>query len=930
MNHKSSEAHPNCILHIVCGAPSLFLFWTTWPASDQTWRDVRRRVSFANMCESIPAEQGGADTHPVSPHPVGPQPEPAARTGQPGSTGSPRLLHTPKKSVLRPRGSKACGPEPTPTADVSAPSATSVGFDAVTAASNKGASLTGMPGEDPISFRAKTQTYGCCEGSRESSPVRPGAFPAKGNKEHMRDKPVQDMPATPRSPTALQAKLQRLKIKWSALAERSQPPSDSSDAIKPIIGTGRAPIKNSVPVNVTASASFTIVELDREESANFVSWPGSSKSNTLPVPAASAGEGPSSSHAISVAKADSADGNADREPARSAWEEALGLPAGVNLWGPTVLELPDSAFATRLSETSSSDQASATLQRGLVYVTAPRPVAEAVETESFDESSHLTSPTTATISFSEMRSPDSHTETDSALKAQGVSEEDTSPLTSPALTPSTLTLETASASAPESAKHPLMRAYGEEPMEASLLSFKPDMIQGRAGAASDELQERLTLDQKLSCERVSAHDEASEEAQQQQSPSPSAGMPDGMQNRSAQEPGQYLHEAQLVAANAGGRCRATACNGNVHLCAEQGAAGKDASENEAAELQHTLSEPAALDRGEPTFEDTIRSQEARGNSKRGMQQLLPPGKQAYPGQRAQGSGSPQRSFSPFGRLGCMSRADPDQETSYGKEAMSAQLGTEAETSPCEPKQASESAQGPGPLEKGMHEIELGGYYLTTPDPLRTDPGFARRRRTSSEQSVQCAAQHEQHARDPLNCDSVQYVSSPAWRLNTLTALNKLQPSVDPSEVSGSEAWGQGSITISSLAPIRQMQRQTPCSEQRDQHREHVHRIGHGSRPREMTREGRENARGTASRSSEKMELGLAKMPAGAHHKGSSRAHVKEKTSRGSPPDKRHVHRHVGGYHAGRPPSSDVSAWQPISSPRQRHAISIISWAAFSF
>lgn len=868
------------------------------------------------MCRSILPEQGGADRDPVSPHPLGSQSERAARIGQPGSTGSPQPLHTPKKSVLRPRGSKARNPELALIAHVSAPSATSVGFNDITAVNSKGANLAGMPGEDSISCRAGTQPYGYQESPRKDSSVRTGVLLAKGSNEHIKDKPVRDIPSTPSSPTALQAKFQRLKVKWSALAECDQSPSDSASAFRLVTATGRALIKNSIPVSVNASAPFTIVELDGEGSESFFSWPGSTESNTLPVPAASAGESAdaSSSHAMSVAKADSADDrpiqdNPDSEPARSAWEDALGLPAGIKLWGPTVSELPVSAFAREVSKSFLSTSASASLQTGLIYVTAPRPIAEAVERESSDASSHLTSPTTATTSFSEMRSPVSHTETDNPLKVQGnsVFEEATSPLTSPTSTPSASTLETATASIPKGAKHSPMRPDGEEPKEASLLSPRTDMMQGSANAAPGEAEERRTLDQKLSTERASPHDEVSKEAQWQPSSSPAGSMPEVLQSGSAREPGLYLDEAQPAAAKADGDGRVVAtCNGNVPPIAEQGAAGKDADENEASGAQHTLPEPAVLDRGEPTFEDTIRSQETRATGRKSIQ-LLPPRKQAPPGQWAQGSGSPQRSFSPFGRLGCVPRAHPDQTTGYRKEITSGSLGVKAETLPYKPKEASESAQGPGPLEKGIHEIELGGYYLTTPDPLRTDPGFARPRRASSEHSAQCTAQQEQHARDPLNCAPVQYVSSPVWRRNTLTALDQLPPNMDPSAVSESERRGMESRAISLPATIRQMQGQTPCSEHRDhRYREHRRRIEHGSQPCRRIREGRETSRGTASRSSAKVQLGLAKLQDGAHSEGSSRAHVKERTPRGNPPDKRRIHRHVVGHHAGRPPSSEVS------------------------
>ncbi len=843
----------------------------------------------------------------------------AAQNGQPGNTGSPRLLHTPKKSILRPRGSKAQVAELAPGADLPAPAAKlaarSVGFrdesqSTAASAKAKGTSFAGMSGDSPTSSRPGTQTYKNYESQVKAPPIRTALPSGTGSNEYIRGTSIQDSPLTPKSPTALQAKLQRLKAKWSTLAGHVPSLSDSDDAFRPARAAGHAPSEHSTAVNVTASAPFTIIQLDREESAGLDGLPGNSGITTAPDQVASAREeaNPSSSSAIHRAKTASAHGsprddNADSEPVRSAWEEALGLPAGVDLWGPTVVELPDSNSTTELHGNTKSHQASTTRQADILYVTAPRPVAEAVETESFDESSQLTSPTTATLSMTEMRSPGSHTETESVLNVRGNSayEDQASTVSSSNLTPSTLTLETASVTIAESpGHHPMKNACGEEPVRVEVVN--PDTTQGTAGAVPPERHQRLTLDQVLSTERATpprdALDNSHPHAVQQQS---SAGRMLGqMQGSSAREPGLDLGVTQPAAAATAAREGAdTSGNSNVPPSSiEQDAVGMDPHARDPVGLGFTIPEPAALDRGEPTFEEKMRLQETKGTGRRGVQ-LLSSRKQALPGQRAGGSGSPQRSFSPFGRLGCLPRSHSQEDY------MPMPSARDIETSSNKPQQAAESASGPGPLETGIHQVELGGYYLTTPDPLRTDPGIALRRRTSSEQSGQSAAQHAQHVSDPLNGDPVQYVSSPSWRMNALSALDKLQPSLEPAAASDSEAWQTLPRPEPSPAS-KQVEAQKACSQYRLEY------IGDRSDVRDATwsdRRSRErrDAEGSASGHYGKAPPGFARVQDGPGKEGSSRDHVKKEKLKGSL-EKRRTHRHMAGGDA-HPSMSEVSSWQ---------------------
>ena len=898
---------------------------------------MRRRVSFAEMSISEPPEQSGAERYPVSPHPVRLQPDGAAQNRQPGNAGPSRLLHTPKKSILRPRGSKAQVSELAPSDDLPAPAAKSaarsVGFSEASqstagSAKSKGASFAGSSGDSRTSSGPGTRTYDIHESPVMMSPVRTSAPNGKGSNECIRDAPAQGSPSTPKSPTALQAKLQRLRAKWSSLAGHAPSASDSHDALKSGGVADQALTNNTTAVDVTASAPFTIIQLDREESAGPYSLPDSGHVTTSSAQAASASEetGASSSSAMTGGQADSAretcrHDDASSMPARSAWEEALGLPAGVNLWGPTVLELPYSDSSTELSTNTGTDQASSAPPADILYLTAPRPVAEAVETESFDESSQLTSPTTATLSITEMRSPESHTETESALYVQGNSlyEDQASTVSSSTLTPSTLTLETASATVDGlfPRHHQAKEACTEEPAGAPPLN--PGPIQAAAGALPTEIHHRLTLDQVLSTERAPPLGEASDiphiHTVQQQSSIPAGRMRDRMQGGSAGEPG--LDPAAIQPAAAASAARDASGNNHVpSSCQEQDAVSRSPHAQDPISLGCITPEPAALDRGEPTFEENMKLQQTKSTGKKGGQ-LLSPRKQALSGQQAHGSGPPQRSFSPFGRLGCLPRAHSQEE------CMPVSPARNIDSSSKRPKQAAESANGPGPLETGIHQVELGGYYLTTPDPLRTDPGFALRWRTSSEQSGQSAVQHAQHGSDPLNCDPVQYVSSPSWRMSALSALDMLQPSLAPGAASDSEAWQ----TVPRPGPSPASMQQLPALKARSQHRYEdtgdIIKVGDAAwldrRP-----EARDDAGDRARKINGEVPLSFARVHDSMGKEGSSRVRIEKKNSRGSL-GKAHIHRHMAGDHAC-PSMSEVSSWQPSVPPQCCHTTRFISWA----
>ncbi len=880
---------------------------------------MRRRVSFADMSVSVPPEQGTVDRYPVSPHPVRLQPDEAAQIGQPGKSGSPRLLHTPKKSILRPRGSKAQVSELAPRADLPAPAAMSTarsgGFSEAsqsTAASAESteASFAGVSGDSLTSSRPWAQTYEVHESQVKIPPNRTAAPSGKGSNEYIRGTSVQDLPLTPKSPTALQAKLQRLKAKWSTLAGHPPSESDSNNALKPAGGAGHLPAENRTAVNVTASAPFTITQLDREESAGIDSLPSSNDTIIMSSQVASAREeaDASSSYIMPQPLAESAHNsprhdNADGEPARSAWEEALGLPAGVNLWGPTVVELPDSDSMAELS--TGTDLASSPPQADILYVTAPRPIAEAVEAESFDGSSQLTSPTTATLSITEMRSPDSRTETESTLYVQGngVYEDQASTVSSSTLTPSTLTLEAASATIAESPEpHSVTEASPEEPDGAPLTNL--DAIEGTAPAAPTERHQRLTLDQVLSTERANPLEEASHNshlyADQWQSSTSAAGMPARMQGGSAREPGLNPGVTQPAAATtAAGECKDASGNKYVPSSSiEQDVASRDPHARDHVGLAFPTPEPAALDRGEPTFEENMRFQETKGTGRRGVQ-LLPQRKQGPLGQQVHGSGSPQRSFSPFGRFGCLPRSNSWEDS------MPMPSAKDIENFSDKPKQAAESVSGPGPLETGIHQVELGGYYLTTPDPLRTDPGFALRRRTSSEQSGQSVAQHAQHSRDPLNSDPVQYVSSPSWRMSALSALHQLKPSPAPAAASDSEAWQAVSRPGPSPASMKQILAQEAHSQHRQGYTRDRTEVEDAAWPDRRPKE-RDHIKSWGSGLHGKVPSGSARLQDSPGKEHNSRGHVKRKKSRGSI-GKGHSHRHTAGHDAARPSMSEVSS-----------------------
>ena len=878
-------------------------------------RVVGRGVSFAEMHGSETPEEGGAERYPVSPRPVAFQPERAAQPGQLGNMGSPGRLHLPKEPMLRPRDSKAQGAELATSTDHSEPSVASpampsgviyVSENPASSTSSEGASSVGRSGEMSTSSRPVMQEDERYENPSSGSFVERAMPEARDRTEFGKLEPVQDTPTTPRSPTALQAKLQRLRAKWSALAERGHPPLDSQDASKAARPSEKVSVVDSIAVSATVPQRFTIVELDRE-SAGVDRLPQSTSASTVPDQMAAAGD--STDATYSQVKAESADVSlrrrAEGKPVRSAWEETLGLPAGVNLWGPTVVELPDPDTTTSPSENMEPDRTSKDKQEGShrVYVTAPRPVAEAIETESFDESSQLTSPTTASISITDMQSPASHTDTSRTLNIMGNSafEKYSSTPTSPKEAPSTLTLESPSASVAERPRHLTTRVGVEEPTEAPALTPSQSAVQ----ATKDT---RLTLDQKLSTDKACLHIDPTRDchpqAEQKQCTGSSLRASDVKYTGADAE--HKLVGAQPAAAAADMKSHNQGAARNAQIgpsSTEQEGKEWQPSGDEPAGMACAFGEPAALDRGEPSLEDTLRSQEAASAGRRGAQL---PRKRASLRQRAPSSGTPQRQFSPFGRLTGMQRAQPDQANDL---VMPVPSGMQTDNSRDEPKQASEAARGPGPLEKGMHEVELGGYYLSTPDPLRTNPEFALRRRTSSELSMQSAAQHGQHASDPLNFDPVHYVSSPAWRMNTMTAFDRLHPSTEePATASGSLALhGASRLATSSASTRLRRAQEAPCL-YLENSREHRPGTENGSQHDEHIRNGGEGTLGREDGKLRHMPPGAAMLPGGTHEHG-SRSHVKGRKSR-TAGGKRYVQASAIDRHRVEEPSPSMSQVSP--------------------
>ena len=610
----------------------------------------------------------------------------------------------------------------------------------------------------------------------------------------------------------------RLKAKWSTLADRSHALSKSDSKAATCVRTANATSElRSFAVSVTAAAPFTIIELqDGEGVSDSDTAPGSPDmgSSMMPVRrAASAGRAADApAEIVSIKAADSsADdmrlpfGHLEIKPGTSAWEE-LGLPPGVNLWGPTVLELPDLPSGLSQSKAVSPELAENTAQAGSIRVCLmpARAIAEAVEAEAFTECSQLSSgslPLSSSSNSSSSRSSSrgqhtagSPTAADSTMHFQGngLFETATSTPTSPSLTDTTLLLSIARSDAAESKGPVDSRAQAEVPKKTARLKFADDRAPSDdTSAPPQQRQESPTLDQRLSTVRQSSEDAAQLPSHASaDAAGPSSILPAGVAvtavRHSPEEAATQATEKEGSAPEIAGGMQA------VHECGPSEAQPKGPSGGleeirSATDGMHmddrNLCEPAVLDRGEPTFEDSMRSQQRAQGSEWRAGHLLKPRKQAPP--RAQPGGSsrsPQRSSSPFGRLAYPRRAKHNQApalpmTNASWNAEQAQHTTEGM-----------ATSGPGPLEKGVHEAEMGGYYLTTPDPLRTDPGLAVRiQRSASEQSAQSTAQRAGHCSDPLNCDTVQYVSSPAWRMNMLTALDMLRSDEDADSASSPHA-----------------------------------------------------------------------------------------------------------------------------------------------
>ena len=851
-------------------------------------------------------EQDRALHHPPSPHPIkvpGPQ-----EAGQPGSPGSLHLVHAPKKSALRPRGSRAptsledehsqASPASVTTQSPLTPPSQVSGPDALSVYRGLNRSKAALDAEDSfqhsnastahsqLAWAGSAASYEKAVTPRHASqqePARAGAHTASvgdpGRSRSGRGEPGQDAPRAKGSPGALQAKLQRLKARWSALVEHGQSPQPgpTRPAKSASLGSGQ----NRVTLSVSAGAPFTIFKLEDEEASESSTFPpGNGRGTpgvgqTAPFEAEEtrgqqAGQPDEPAPSSDVGYTQPANEQLMSMLAGPGWEQQLGLPAGVDLWGPTVLEVPESprasailAAACPILPTQRAARSMFSSSGGVIFVTEPGPIAESVEeqevqSEVCEEWDHLlsTSPSSQSkatlppgapdpsIGFQSRAlsmsrgsedslaqsegtrlSPSHGSDTASALpEGQGdegsegldacltqrpgkvLHEDQSITLTSPSVTDTAQT-----ASGQVSVKSPgqteptprhdrcvLIADESAEPCNGDLsngegqkgpeLKFADRHEQGcRAAAASQADESSLTLDQRLSSD-VGGYNKAG----QYTLAAPGEQLPINAMHAMPRQ--DSLPASTFDKQPAGMTAHASAARGASPEESEMGQVilsyGSKAAAPEQAEGVHSMglalcagseAEPVMLDRGEPTFEDSMRQQTVQSYSgilngwKAG--QLLPHRKQTPQQQPAHAPGSPQRSTSPFGRIMQAGKVKPEEarpEPPTGLSKLLSRAGRQSEDAALE--QRPTVSFGPGPLETGWHEAERGGYYLTTPDPLRQDPGFAVwRRQTTSEHSAQSTAQHAQHGRDPLNWDPVQYESSPVWRKNTLTALESLHP-----------------------------------------------------------------------------------------------------------------------------------------------------------
>ena len=875
----------------------------------QCCRVLRRRVSFADVSK-VMHEQNRALHHPPSPHPCVPAhinvPGPQ-EAGQPGSPGSLHLVHAPKKSALRPRGSKApisledehsqASPAfvtaESPLAlppQVSGPAASSVpgGVHRSKAALEANDSFQHSSVSTARSQLAWAGSAASLEKAAtprhafQQEPARAGAQTVSvgdpGRSRSGRGEPGQDAPRAQGSLGALQAKLQRLKARWSALAEHGHPSHHAPT--KPTKGASLASAQNRVTLSVSAGAPFTVFKLDDEEASGPSTFPPGDGHGTPGVgqTAPFGAEDTRGQHAglpdepapsSDVGHAQPANEQLMSMLAGPGWEQQLGLPGGADLWGPTVLEVPESprasailAAACPILPTQRAARSVSTSSSGVIFVTEPGPIAESVEGQdvqcdvceeldrslstSFSSQSKAMLPAGAPDPSIEYQSnplamsqgsedslaqsegislPSSHGSGSASALPEGqgdeesggsdacrtrlpskvLSEDQLITLTSPSVTDMAQTASGQASVQSPGQTEPTPRhdncgpiadespelcngvLSNREGQEGLVLEFADRHEQGGwAAAASQADGNSLTLDQRLSI-NVGGHNKAGQYSQAVAWEQPSI---DAMHAMARQD---SLSEGEVDRQGAGMTAHASAAPKSSPEESRGAQACLNCSSNAAASAQvevvHSIdalgaqagAEPVLLDRGEPTFEDSMRQQTVQSHTGilngRKAGQLLPHREQTPPHEPSHVRGSPQRSASPFARIMQAGRARahearPDPPT--GLSRLLSMAGRQNEGAMLE--QRPTVSFGPGPLETGWHEAERGGYYLTTPDPLRQDPGFAgRRRQTTSEHSAQSAAQHAQHGRDPLNWDPVQYESSPVWRKNTLTALESLHP-----------------------------------------------------------------------------------------------------------------------------------------------------------
>ena len=866
---------------------------------------LRRRVSFADVSKVV-HEHDSASRYPPSPHPIkvlGPQ-----GAAQPGSPGSLHLVHAPKKSALRPRGSKAPiswededrqAPPASVTTELhlTSPSAVS-GPDTLSAphASHHSNPALGANNsfQHPSASTAHSQLAWAGSAARFEGAVTPkhamqqerswdgaqtASVAAPGRSRGGRGEPEQDAPRAKGSLGTLQAKLQRLKARLSALAEHGHPPQPT--LTKSAKGASLGSEQNRVTLSVSAGAPFTVFKLDDEAASEPSTFPPGDSHGTPGVGQTApfgaedtrgqhAGQPDKPAPLSDVGHAQSANKQLMSVLAGPGWEQQLGLPAGVDLWGPTVLEVPESprasailAAACPILPIQRAARSMSSSSSGVIFVTEPGPIAESVEEqgvqcevcEGWDQSLSASSSSQSkamldpgapdpsigsrekalamspgsenSLAQSEDTSlPPSHGSDSASALPDGQGDEEyegsdawrtglpgkvlyedqsitlTSPsvtdttqmaigpasLPSPSQTDATARHDHCGPSADESPEPCNGDLNNEEGQEVPVLKFVDRHEQEARDAATSQADvSSLTLDQRLSSD-VGGYNKAGQYSHAAAGEQPHSNAMHAVPVQDSLPMGKAEEQSAGMTAHAGAAQATSPEEGGAAQASLD--CSSEAAASEQVEGVHSMrfalgaqseAEPVMLDRGEPTFEDSMRQQNVQSNTSilngRKPGQLLPVRKRTPQQQPAHAPGSPQRCSTPFGRILQVGKARAQEAGPHPPTGLARLLSRAARQNEGAALVHRPTVSfGPGPLETGWHEAERGGYYLTTPDPLRQDPGFVvRRRQTTSEHSAQSAAQHAQHGRDPLNWDPVQYESSPVWRRNTLTALESLHP-----------------------------------------------------------------------------------------------------------------------------------------------------------